>query len=77
MLSTLYRNRTPHPMQDAVNAAHDEIMRIIQLYASGLCTMPELLVALQQFHHLFPVENGTMKAIINVNDPATHLTRIA
>lgn len=77
MLSTLYRNRTPHPMQDAVNAAHDKIMDIIQLYASGLCTMPELLVALQQFHHLFPVENGTMKAIINVNDPATHLTRIA
>jgi hypothetical protein len=73
----MFFTRPSHPLQPTVDAAHDEIMRIIQLYASGLCTMPELLVALQQFHHLFPVEGGEMKAIINVIDPATHLCRIA
>jgi len=72
----MFFTRPSHPLQPTVDAAHDEIMRIIQLYTSGLCTMPELLVALQQFHYLFPVENGEMKAIVDIIDPATYLRRI-
>jgi hypothetical protein len=70
-------DRTKHPMQAAVDVAHQDIMDIIQLYADGLCTMPEMLVAMQRYHCLFPVEDGEMKAIIGVHDPATNLIRIA
>jgi hypothetical protein len=67
---------TKHPQQDAVDAAHEHVMRIIQLYASGLVTMPELLAALQPHYALFPTEDDKPVAIVGVLDPATHLKRV-
>jgi len=78
-------DRTKHPQQDAVDAAHEHVMRIIQLYASGLVTMPELLAALQPHYALFPTEaQGFLQiasqlspeAIIGVVDPACGLKRV-
>ena len=34
-----------HPMQAAIDAAHAEILNIIQMYVSGLITVPEFLTA--------------------------------
>lgn len=69
-------DRTKHPQQDAVDSAHDHVMRVIQLYASGLVTLPELLAALQPHYDLFPIEDDKPAAIIGVLDPATHLKRV-
>jgi hypothetical protein len=76
-LSMQVLTRIKHHKQDAINAAHDDIMSVIQFYASGLCTMPELLVALQKHHALFPIEDGKIVAIVGIHDPATNLVRIA
>jgi hypothetical protein len=69
-------DRTKHPQQDAVDSAHDHVMRVIQLYASGLVTLPELLAALLPHYDLFPTEDDKPVAIIGVLDPATHLKRV-
>lgn len=69
-------DRTKHPQQDAINSAHDHVMRVIQLYASGLVTLPELLAALLPHYDLFPTEDGKPVAIIGIHDPATNLKRV-
>ena len=75
-------DRTKHPQQDAVDSAHDHVMRVLQLYASGLITMPELLAALQPHYALFPTAGQRFlqladqlppEAIIGVVDPACGL----
>jgi hypothetical protein len=60
-----------HPMQAVVDAAHTEILGIIQMYVSGLITVPEFLTAAYKLRKVV----GT-KAIVGVVDPATHLKRV-
>ena len=62
------RPSADHPMQAVVDAAHTEILGIIQMYVSGLITVPEFLTAAYKLRKAV----GT-KAIVGVVDPACGL----
>ena len=57
-----------HPMQAVVDAAHTEILGIIQMYVSGLITVPEFLTAAYKLRRVVGA-----KAIVGVVDPACGL----
>lgn len=57
-----------HPMQATIDAAHAEILGIIQMYVSGLITVPEFLTAAYKLRKVVGA-----KAIIGVVDPACGL----
>ena len=57
-----------HPMQAAIDAAHAEILNIIQMYVSGLITVHEFLTTTYKLRKVVGA-----KAIIGVIDPACGL----